>query len=338
MREALLEAVRMLINRLGYGLSPRLLAWAALTIAFMPDLRASTCSSLIKGELAFDVQQCGRINPEKSFPVKVDRFGFIKDFAPSDRKKFFDSYRGLYVKGLVVRSLAVRSGLSPERGALNGETIEAFVPPGLTSCAMIQSKRVKAYLDEACCAGGGDPPCLLNSTYVFTSVKPIGKPQSTAGNRVGMQLDRNPKFRKANAYFLKGNYEKAAALYQEIRSTQALDLRAEYYLGYAYRMLDNCQAALPSLERIFKSFSSGQYWAQYQKHVRRGSMLYARCLSKLKRPGEAVLVLQSFLLEARKYQDELQEALSHEDFGWIRTSKAYQDFQEVATKALGAAP
>ena len=298
----------------------------------------ATCSALIKGDIAFDVQQCGLINPEKTFPTNIDRFSFIKDFAPSDRKAFYNSYRGLYVKGLVVRSLAVRSGLSPEKGVLNGETIEAFIPPGLTHCTTIQTKRIKAYLDEACCAGGGDPPCLLNSTYVFTSVKPIGKKQSTAGNRVGMQLDRNPKFKLANAFFAKGQYDRAAALYQELRQQQALDLRAEYYLGYAYRMQDDCQKALPSLERLYQSFSKGQYWAQYEKHVRRGTMLYARCLSKLKRPGEAVLALQGFLLEAKKYQNELRESLSHEDFGWIRTSKPYQQFQEAASKALNGKP
>ena len=152
-------------------------------MVFVSQGAFGVCASLVKGQMAFDVQTCGLLSPEKTFPLTDERYQFIADLSPEDRIKFYNSYRGLVAQGLVVKSLAIRSGLSPEKGALGGQKIMVFIPPGAAACHQIKSKRINALMDEACCEGGGDAPCLLNTTYVLKNIKVLGKAGSPTGNK-----------------------------------------------------------------------------------------------------------------------------------------------------------
>lgn len=296
----------------------------------------AVCASLVKGEVAFDVAKCGRLNPEKTFPTNVGRFSFIGDLPAKDRQEFYNSYRGLIVTGKVARSFAVRSGLSSEQGVLNGDQITVFIPPGQTQCPKIINKRLKAFLDEACCEGGGDPPCLLNSTYVLKNVDVIGKKNSAAGYQLQMQLERNPKYRKALQAYRNGQFKTTARLLSGIKQKGKLDARGLFYLASSLRRLDRCPAALKVLEPLSEAFSSGQYWSQNDHFLRQGVFLKARCLSKQKKAGEATIVLEAFLLSPKRYENEIRASLSHEDFGWIHTTKAYKTYKAKALKALQA--
>ena len=150
-----------------------------------------------------DVKTCGRISPEKSFDTNRDKYKFIKELPEKQKADFYNSYRGLYISGEVVRSYAIRSGLSPEKGVLSGEKIKVFFPPSSTSCKDIKRKRLKFYLDEACCEGGGDAPCLLPTSYVMKNVKIIGEAFSSAGNRKQIEESKSLEYKKANAAFRK---------------------------------------------------------------------------------------------------------------------------------------
>ena len=300
----------------------------------VPIQGLAVCASLIKGNLAFNVTKCGRIVPEKTFAQKNERLNFINDLSPDDRKMFFESYRGLLVEGLVVRSLAVRSGLTPEKGALNGEVITAFVPPGKISCSQIGEKRIKAFLDEACCEGGGTAPCLLNTTYVFKEVKVLGSQAGGAGNAKRMRLENNKTFKKANSNLRKKRFDEAVDLYEQLRNNGQLDVRGHYFLGYSYRMLDQCSKAIPILEYVHRKSERKNYWANEETTVRKANLLYARCLSRVGKGGEAVLVLQGFLADAKRYKSEITLSLTHGDFGRIRTTKDFQLYIQDAQTSL----
>ena len=62
---------------------------------------------------------------------------WIKDLDAAGKKQFYDSYRGTYLKGKVVKSSAQTKGIANEQGALNGDTIYAMVGPPATQCAQL---------------------------------------------------------------------------------------------------------------------------------------------------------------------------------------------------------
>ncbi|SMF54797.1 hypothetical protein [Pseudobacteriovorax antillogorgiicola] len=305
---------------------------------FLNQVAFGLCASLIKGTMAFNVTKCGRLSPEKTFNnSRLEKLQFIKDLTMEDRKTFFDSYRGLVIEGLVVRSLAVRSGLTPEKGALNGQNITVYIPPGPVSCQQILNKRIKTLLDEACCEGGGEAPCLLNTTYVFKNISVLGPAQGGAGNAKRMKLAVNKTFLKANNHLKRKQFSEAVTLYEQLRSQKLLDTRGHYFLSYSYRMLDQCPKAIPVLEIVHKKSEANSYWANEEGVIKKAILLYARCLSKTGRSGESVLVLQGFLANPKRFKEEIKASLVHGDFGRSRTTKEFQQYMQDAQKALSRA-
>jgi hypothetical protein len=69
------------------------------------------CFALIKGPIAFDVEFCKAFDPGM-FDTSKPKYKFIEDLDPQGRKELLDSYRGLVVKGTVVMSRAIKSGVS----------------------------------------------------------------------------------------------------------------------------------------------------------------------------------------------------------------------------------
>lgn len=292
------------------------------------------CISLVKGVIAMDIESCGVINPEATFDTTLEKYQFILDLPKKERDKFYNSYRGLLVKGKVVRSHAVRSGLNPEKGALSGEDVSMYIHPGKGVCKKILKKRLKAYVDQACCEGGGNAPCLLPTSYVLTSFKPIGKADSSAGDKERKLARRSKLYKKADSFFRKRNYKKAVELYENVKHNEKLDVRGYYRLGLSYRKLDNCLRAIPNLRHVYDKSLEKKVWADEEEIVRKAGFLLARCYSKLHNADKAVVILGGYLLDPKKYRRELQYSLSHKDFGWIKTTKEYKKYQKDARDAL----
>ena len=292
------------------------------------------CASLVKGEAAINITSCGLLNPEKSFPTSQFRYQFIGNLGTSDRANFYNSYRGLLVEGLVVRSMAIQSGLSPKKGALGGEKISAFIPPGTANCHLIKGKRVKTLIDEACCEGGGDPPCLLDTTYVLKNIKVLGSAEGAAGNVKRQKMEMTAEYQKANTLLQQGKFEAASALYKQLLARNLLDLRGHYFLGYAGRMMDRCDQAIPVLEKVNRASEKNDYWANDKSVVKKANMLLARCYAKQGNENNALLILNSLLLAPAQNRPEIRAAMNHPDFGRIRTSKGFAEFKQRAAAAM----
>jgi hypothetical protein len=305
---------------------------AALLLGVNTDLRAA-CATLIKGPVAVDVLQCNTVNPEQAFPLTDSKYNFIRDLPPVNRAPFLDTYRGLLIRGTVARSFAVRSGLSDEQGALGGERILAYIPPKLTTCQAIQSKRIQAYLDEVCCEGGGTAPCLLGSSYVLKKPQLVNASNAPTPQGSRQTPDQLAAYRQAATLMSKRDYRNAIGILEKLRNKQNLDIQGNYLLGLAYRESDRCAAAVPFLEAVYSRFERNDFWSDEEIYVRRGTLLLARCYAMMNRGGEAVMILQAFLVEPKKYQKEIAESLSHPDFGYIRTDKNFIDYRNSATRA-----
>lgn len=310
----------------------RVFAWVVSLL--IPGTVFGICASLISGQLAVNVEKCGAHIPEKTFSKPNDRLKFIGDLSPDDRKQFFNSYRGVIVEGRVVRSLAIKSGLSPEKGVLNGQSIKAYIPPGNLGCKPIYKKRIRAQLEEACCEGGGQAPCLLGMSYVLKNPEVLGDIKGGAGNAKRMLLSTNKKYLQANSFVKKRKYRSAIPIYKELKELEMLDLRGHFFYGYSLYRIDKCKAALPVLEYIYKKSQSNSYWANEEKTMKKGVLLYARCFSRLGKTGNAVQILQSFLANPKLYRAEIKESLSNSDFGRIKTTTDFQSYMNDAQKAL----
>jgi hypothetical protein len=293
------------------------------------------CMTLVSGPIAYDVMGCKLIEPEAVFDTHKERFSWIAGLDAAGRKKFYDSYRGLYLKGKVVKSGAVSKGVAAEQGALSGQTVFMFIPPSAMKCDNVLGKRIGANLREVCCEGGGDPPCLLDTSYLLSNVQMVGSVSSAAGDQVRQKAKKSKDYQAGETAFKGHNWKTAAKEYEKARVNGELDIAGYYHLGYAYRELDQCSDAVPQLKHVQSEAEKKAIWADEENDARAAIFLLARCYSKMNDPQATVLILNSYLLEPKKYKTELELALTHKDFGWIHTSKEYRDFKKEAEKKLG---
>jgi hypothetical protein len=296
---------------------------------------AATCLSLVKGMAAIDVESCIQANPERLFDLSKPDFKWINDLDKKSRADFMATYRGHVLKAKVVQSDAVESGLG-NTANLRGETKIFFIPPNEpVSCQKLSQQRIIGTIDEVCCEGGGKAPCLLGTGLTLRSVSAIGQAGSTAGDANRQKSRSLPEYKKADAAFAKKDYKSAAAQFEILFAQATIDVRGLYRLGLSYRNLDQCGRAIKPLEKIFNEQGKGKVWADEEQTARDAIFLLARCYARQSDASSAVLVLQGYLLEPRKYRDELQSSLRHKDFGYIRTTKEYQTYAKDAREKLG---
>ena len=218
---------------------------------------------------------------------------------------------------------------------MTGEVLSSFVHPGTVqiACSSLKSKRIKAYLDEACCEGGGDPPCLLSNAFTLKEITVIGQ-AGTESDRSKKKNKESVYYRRANKAYELGRFKQAAALFNKAKIETDLDIKGLYRLSSAYRREDRCSRAIGPLREIEQRVRKRDYWATEENYIREAHFLLARCYSKLNKAGYAVTILQSYLLEPRKYRRELLQSLSHKDFGWIKTTKEYIKYRREAERKL----
>ena len=303
-------------------------------IALVPNGVYGACLSLTSGPIVYDVAACKKLEPQKIFDPNLRKYRWIKDFDPVGRQKFLASYQGLLLKGKVVKSEAIQQGLSKDKGALEGQEIFLYMPPSANSCANVLTKRLLGDLQQVCCDGSGEAPCLLGTSYNYKSVKAIGAAFSGAGDDVRQKATRSASHRAGLLAHRQGKPRHAIKHLNKAKENGELDLKGAYVLGLSYREIDQCTAAVAPLQHIYKMQVEGKVWADEEKIARQAVLLLARCYAKLNEPGPAVLILNSYLLEPAKYRNELRHSLNHKDFGWIHTSKDYRVYEELAREAL----
>ena len=163
----------------------------------------------------------------------------------------------------------------------------------------------------------------------------LGSLKGGAGNARRMKLSSSKKFKKANQKFKEKDFPSAIEIYEDLRAKDQLDLRGYYYLSLAYRLSDQCDEAAPVLKVVYDKSLNKDYWVNEEKFVRKAVFLYARCLSRIGKTGESILVLNSFLTNPSKFKPEISASLKHRDFGRIKTTKEFTQYTQDAKRALG---
>lgn len=311
-----------------------------LANSLAPEIARAECLGLIKGPVAVDVQSCGMVKPE-AFDVTKPNYKFISDLDAAGRAQFYNQYRGLAIKGIVVRSQAVREGFNPTKGALQGENQVIFLPPGTEQqCAALINKRVTGMIQEKCCDGNGDAPCLLNTSLSLTGLKISGDALVNGEGKAitpGRLADKHKdSYKEAEKFYSQKKYKEAVIAFKKADAENDIDVKGLYRWANSLRELEKCPEAVIPLKRIYDLSQNGKIWADQELDSRRGIFLLARCHAKMGEPSNAVFYLNGFLLEPKRYRSELIQSLKHKDFGWIHTSKEYIEYRNEAQKKVNA--
>lgn len=309
-------------------------AAALLIVGLRCPIASAECLSLVSGPVVVDIAGCKVMEPEKFFDPAKKKYKFVTDLDSVGRKAFLDTYRGLFVKVKVVKSNAVQKGLTNEAGALNGQSVFMFIPPTGDQCNVVAGKRLSGTVVERCCDGSGNVPCLLDTGFILKDAKVIGSTSSAAGDEARQKAARSAFYKTGLVAYKAKKYKAAAASFEKARANGELDMRGHYYLGHAYREIDQCGDAITPLKHIYDASLKKSIWADEEEVARKGSFLLARCYSRTNDPGATVLILNSYLLEPAKFKKELKDSLTDSDFGWIHTSKEYRDYKKEVQKKL----
>jgi len=293
------------------------------------------CLSLVKGPIVADIIACHALEPEKTLSPQKASFQWIGDLDAKSRSDLYETYRGLFLKARVVKSQAVNQGLSEERGALIGKEVFVFFKEAGATCATFHGKRSAGQLEEVCCDGHGNSPCLLDTGYVFKSLKPVGAVGTSAGDVTRKKASTSKDYQEAEKAFNEKKYRAAIKSYELARMDGSLDIKGHYRLGLSYREVDESKKAIPILEQVHTRYEGGESWADEEQTVRDAIFLLARCYAKTNQPEKSVLILEGYLLDPKKHKKEIQESLKERDFGWINTSKPFKDYKAQALKVLG---
>jgi hypothetical protein len=310
-----------------------LLFFVVVVLTTSPSFAQGTCISLIKGPISFDVEVCRRFDP-KLFDTSKPKYKFIDDLDDGGRQQLLDGYRGLVLKGTVVLSQAIKEGISTSKGALQGKKTLVFVPGETLTCESLNQKRITALLNEKCCNGTADAPCLLGNGFALDDVKVTG--DAKVGEITTKPPRRVPskEYQEAETLYAEKKYKDAVKAYLRAEETGELDVKGLYRLGNSYRELERCDLATKPLKKIWDMQQANKIFTEDELDARRGVFLLARCHAKNGDASGAIFYLNAFLLNPKKYSSELRQSLKHKDFGWIHTSKDYQEFKAAAQRKL----
>lgn len=309
-------------------------------VLLIPHLLISQCLGLVKGLLEVEIKECKAINYKNDFKKDID-LSFINNLGPQDRKKFFDNYLGFLVKGLVIASEAQKVDISKTKGALYGSNQSFFISSlknqQLKDCSQLINKRIMAYVEEHCCMGGVDSPCLLSTDYELKNINVIGL--ATAVQESKKQKRAKIEYLKdAFAAIKKKDYKAAVEFFSKAKNERKLDLIGYYFFAYSYYKLDRCNKVISLLEENKKLDADHAKHMDEEKYYRKSNYLLTRCYARVGDAKTATNMLGFYLIEPQKYKFEISDSLKNKDFGWIYSSKEYQAYKIKAQKVLSTLP
>jgi tetratricopeptide (TPR) repeat protein len=303
-------------------------------VLLLPFASASAdCVSQIKGPIVFDAESCQVVDLNRDLALEDEAYKSVKGLDPQAKGKLFSTYRGTLLKGLVVSSDAVQTGLGT-RNALKRQRIAIYVKPGQGLCPQLDKKRLQGEVREACCDGDAEAPCMLRTPYYFESFKVIGSAGTAAGEVARKRAESSPQYQEALKLYNAKKLKKAAAAFEKLRPAGQLDIKGHFYLASAYHRLEKCKRAVPPLEYIAELAEQKKIWADEEPVVREATFLLARCYSRLGDSERATIILNTYLIEPKKFREEISKSLKLSEFGYIHTTKEYREYKRQAQQAL----
>lgn len=295
------------------------------------------CVSLVQGPLIVKVDSCQILDIRNNLVNNSEYRTKLSRLDQQEKDRLVSTYRGTYLKGTVLQSKAKVTGVFQSTANLVGKPVSVFVPStNSQGCGAYQYRIVQSYVEEACCDGQINPPCLLKSHLMFKKpIKVFSLPQSQVRRTKGVGLKMAREVKEGNWFLKRKKYGDAIGRYTKAQKQGQLGVRGHYYLGFAYQKIDRCDKAIEALGILRKANLTGQAWQNEQQAIQKGLILLARCYARQLRADEAVEVCNSFLHNPRKFGKQIIASLNHRDFGWIRNNPLYVDYRKRAQQTVG---
>lgn len=321
-----------LINKIAlFGAALALLGGLSWTTAY------GGCVSLIRGPLILKVNSCQILDIRENLANNSEYRTKLSRLDAAEKRRLVGFYRGAYLKGTVVQSNAKITGDFRSSANLSGKPVSIFVPPGRRpNCSAYQDRIIQSYVEEACCDGMINPPCLLKSHLMFNKpikVFALAKGQVRSKRSIGLKMASEVK--QGNWFLKRKKYASAIGRYRAAQKKGVLGVRGHYYLGFALQKIDRCEQAIEALSYVRQKALKGNTWQNEQLAIQDSLILLARCYARQLRADEAIEVCDSFLHNPRKYSKQIIASLNHRDFGWIRNNPLYKDYRKRAQKTVG---
>lgn len=313
---------------------------------------AANCDSSMTAELVLNVTQCSMIDPEKLFDAADEKYAWMYELAAREREQVLNSYRGLVLAGPVLKGDVTSSQGTAK--SLMGKQLRTFVLGEKQKCADYEGRKISAKLEQQCCDGAGVSPCLLKTSYSLKDVK-IEQEFLTLTMKQVLQRYQNtsPENKKAISLFqqkdfvalvnilgprvvenwqqnLSGNRAKDKSWLQPLKNFKILEKSNEvdlYLFAYAFRELGEYKHSIVILERMRELWNQDRLLGAYELLGKEGLLLLAKNFARDKQDWPAVELLELFRLQPERFAKQLERALKDADFGWIKATKAFQEFE-----------
>jgi hypothetical protein len=240
--------------------------------------------------------------------------------------RFLATYRGVLITGMVKKSAAVSTGLLSSKTALKGDVITVFAAGTPNGCAGLINNPIQGDIEEKCCDGGGDAPCLLSQKYLIKKIK-----VATMVAQVKFKVSAD--YKAGSDFFRTGNFAKAIPPLKKAYGSNQLDTYGKWIFASSLEKTENCPAAIQPLTDIERAWVRGDTSGTDDKIVGPALLLLGRCLAKSSKAGPAVEALNLLLQRPELFKEEIRTATQHRDFSWISRSSEYKNFVDNAKRS-----
>jgi hypothetical protein len=282
--------------------------------------------------MVFDVRNSAKMVGRDFFVANKKSQEWYWNISPKMQSDIAASYTGCMLEAFIVNSSARKKGLNTAQPEYSGQVIRMFTQESAGKCEQFLGKRFEANLQEICCDGREESPCLYKTSLRASGTRNLGPAGGNRGNRETEQAIRSKDYQAGLNFMKNGDYRQAARSLELAKKAGNFDLSGTYFLALAYRNLERCEKVIKLLTPMQVKWERSEFWATEEVMIRKSVFLLARCYSMSNDPSRSSVILNSYLSDPKKYKEEIYGARSHEDFGWIRTTKEFREFYEASNK------
>ncbi len=291
--------------------------------AFVSVQKGLACTGLFSGDLELDVLACSTIDPVAKVKEWKKDNEWLDNFSSTNLEEFKLSYKGEIIKGRVNSAKPIGQNKN-----FVGRNLVMFSKINKIRCAENIGKRILVIITQVCCNGSGNSPCLLDTPYVVSAIKPAGPSFNTPKEILNNYVVKNPKIKNALSLLDQKKYEESTT----ILKAESQHLYAKYLLAFAYRNMSSPEASLAPLEDWRKAYLSNTLSHDELVLAKDALLMLAKCYALTRQPEKSIAILNIFLAKPRQFSRELKLADSSEDFGWIKATQEWRDYQKRRAK------
>lgn len=307
----------------------------------LPARLGAQCLGQTKGKITIKINHCRDIEPKSHFSLKDSvPAGFYDLYETQTVISAFRTYRGSLVVGDVQKSQAYDPVLNDD-SALLGQTITVFLNDvGENFCENLSQDKIwTGDLEQVCCDDSLNAPCLLDTSYTLgflnkgadqqASVRDSASDVKHSSSAEMLSAD----VKKARSFFKKQDLKQTIVSFETaIEKKDQLQLIDHYILGLSYYLhSQSINKSVLHLEKIHEHTltRTGQ---ELEPFMKRSLLLLARVYAVSGNSDRSVMILNEMISESDHFREQIQSAMYHEDFGWINSTRRYQDFLRSALR------